>query len=70
MTQEKMEELAKAAAHSAALARHAETRSDEKTVVDTFLTAYEYALKKIYEKQQQTQREVTQEFGSYSAKFR
>ena len=70
MTQEKMEELAKAAAHSAALARHAETRSDEKTVVDTFLTAYEYALKKIYEKQQQTQREVTQEFGGYSAKFR
>jgi len=67
MTQEKMEELAKAAAHSAAIARHAETGSDERTIVDTFINAYEYAMQQLYEKQIKASQENTQTLDRYHA---
>ncbi len=70
MDMNQMQELAKAAAHSAVIVRHAQSGPDEKTAVDTYLKAYEYALKQIFEKQQQTQNNDNMEFGSNEAKFR
>lgn len=66
-----MQELAKAAAHSAVVARYSERSAlNIKYPVDEFLEAYEYAFKKIAEKQRQSQNEVNMEFGSNEAKFR
>lgn len=66
-----MQELAQAAAHSALLAssdKH--TYSFRTEYIDEFLNLYEYAFKKIAEKQCQSQNEVNMEFGSNEAKFR
>ena len=66
-----MQELAKAAAHSAVVARYGNQSAWEiKHPVNEFLEAYEYALKKIVEKQRQSQNEVNMEFGSNEARFR
>lgn len=67
MTQEKMEDLAKAAANSAALAKHAEGGSDEKTVVDTFISAYEYAMQQLYKKLVKASQENSQTHDRYHA---
>ena len=66
-----MQELAKAAAHSAVIAKFQERGAFEvKHTVDAFLEAYEYAFKQIVEKQRQSQNEVNMEFGSNEARFR
>ena len=71
MDMKEMQELAKAAAHSAVIAMYQERGSFEvKYTVDAFLEAYEYAFKKIVEKQHQSQSEVNMEFGSNEARFR
>ena len=70
MDKKQIEELAKAAAHSAVTARYSQMPADTTQAVDTFLEAYEYAFKKIVEKQHQSQSEVNMEFGSNEARFR
>ena len=55
MTQEEMSDLAKAAAHSAIISVG---MPNEQYAVEHYLEAYEYAMKKLYEKQQQAQTEV------------
>jgi len=75
MTEQEMKELAKAAAHSAVIARYSVQSSFEASyAVNTFLEAYEYAMKMLKEKQQQAQNQSFQEFGSEensnTAKFR
>ena len=67
MTEQEIKELAKSAAHSAVIA--VQQPSEEKAV-DMFIDSYIYALKKLRQKVQQTQRETTQEFGNNSVKFR
>ena len=55
MTHEEMEELARAAAHQAIISVG---MPNEESAVDHYLNAYEYAMKKLYEKQQQAQAEA------------
>lgn len=53
MTQEKMEELAKAAAHSAVVTRYSTRCCDDlREAVEEYLIAYEYAIKQIVLSQQ------------------
>ena len=55
MTREKMEDLAKAAAHSAVVAKYGrEGAFSVKYAVDAFLEAYGYAIQKMQENQIQT----------------
>ena len=78
MTEHEMKELAKAAAHSAVVARYSNASAlvkvDEESTINYFLNAYEYAMQKLYEKQQQAQNQSFQEFGNAesinAAKFR
>ena len=66
-----MQELAKSAANSAVVAyamKGFPISTNE--AVDRYLEAYEYAFKKIAEKQRQSQSEVNMEFGSNAAMFR
>ena len=66
-----MQELAKSAANSALIAHSVKSFSMSTTeAVDEYLKAYEYAFKKIAEKQRQSQSEVNMEFGSNAAMFR
>lgn len=68
MTRDKMEELAKAAAHSAVVAKYGRIGAfNEKLAVDAFLEAYEYAMKKMQEKQIQTSQTSTQSNDRYHA---
>ena len=75
MTEQEMRELARAAAHSAVVTKFSHDYAvSEESTVDYFFRAYEYAMKKLYEKQQQIQNQSFQEFGSEensnAAKFR
>lgn len=51
MFMDDMRKLAREAAHAAVIARFSQTPPDEKTAVDVFLSAYEYALEKLVEKE-------------------
>ena len=70
MDMKEIQELAKAAAHSITVAQYNRTGAYIPEAVDTFLEAYECAVKKIVEKQRQSQNEVNMEFGSNEARFR
>ena len=70
MTEQEMKELGKEAAKTSVLAASRMYRMNSIEAADAFLEVYEYTIQKLYEKQRQTQRETTQEFGENSAKFR
>lgn len=71
MDMKEIQELAKAAAHSAVIGYTANNYSlGPNKLVDVFLETYQYALEKISQKQHQSQNEVNMEFGSNEARFR
>lgn len=70
MTEQEMKELAKEAAKTSVLAASRMYRMNSIESVDHFLNAYEYAMKKLYEKQRQSQSDVNMEFGDDLSKFK
>ena len=54
MTEEKIKELARSAAHSAVIARFSQSNAlEEKHAVDTFFRAFSYAIQKLEQRNEQ-----------------